>query len=106
MRQTDGDKRLELHEKLCDFLGSRNVYYQPPETVKLRYPCIIYSLNFINHRYSDDLIYMKDNEYQLMLITKDPDDNLLEKMSWFRTARFERSYIRDNLYHYLFRLYY
>ena len=37
------DRRLQLHEELCSVLGSRNVYFQPPETIKLTYPCIIYS---------------------------------------------------------------
>ena len=31
------DRRLKLHEELCDILGSRNVYFQPPETVKMKY---------------------------------------------------------------------
>ena len=34
--------RYELHEFLCEILGSRNVYFQPPESVKMKYPAIVY----------------------------------------------------------------
>ena len=30
--------RYELHEFLCEILGSRNVYFQPPESVKMKDP--------------------------------------------------------------------
>lgn len=106
MRQTNGDKRIELHEKLCTLLGSRNVYYQPPETVKLHYPCIIYNRYNIHNDYANNSIYTKGDEYQIMVITKDPDSDIVEKMAWFRTSRFDRQYVRDNLYHFLFSLYY
>ena len=35
--------RIELQSKLEELLGSRQVYYQPPETVKMEYPAIVYS---------------------------------------------------------------
>lgn len=35
--------RLNLHEEFATLLGSNNVYFQPPESVKLNYPCIKYS---------------------------------------------------------------
>lgn len=35
--------RLELQSKLVELLGSKHVYYQPPESVKIEYPAIVYS---------------------------------------------------------------
>ena len=35
--------RLDLQALLEDLLGSRNVYYQPPESVKMNYPAIVYA---------------------------------------------------------------
>jgi hypothetical protein len=37
--------RLELHEELCAVLGSRNVYFMTPESVKMNYDAIRYALN-------------------------------------------------------------
>ena len=34
--------RLNLHNSLIEALGTKSVYFQPPESVKLVYPCIIY----------------------------------------------------------------
>ena len=36
--------RLDLQALLEDLLGSRNVYYQPPESDKMNYPAIVYAL--------------------------------------------------------------
>ena len=51
--------RIDLQSKLEDILGSRNVYFQPPENLKIKYPAIIYSLNNINLRFADNMPYMK-----------------------------------------------
>ena len=42
---TTTERRLELHEILCTILGSRNVYFQPPESIKMNYPAIVYGLD-------------------------------------------------------------
>jgi len=34
------NRRIQLHEILCDVLGTRNVYFQPPESVDMNYPAI------------------------------------------------------------------
>ena len=51
--------RLDLHEKLVEILGSRNVYFQPPATVKMQYPCIIYKRNVMDAAYANNSKYSK-----------------------------------------------
>ena len=34
--------RHELHDELKELLGTNRCYFQPPESIKLEYPCIIY----------------------------------------------------------------
>ena len=46
--------RLELQSKLEELLGTRNVYYQPPESIKIGYPAIVYFKNNIVNRYAND----------------------------------------------------
>lgn len=99
--------RIELHEKLCGFLGSRNVYFQPPEVVRMKYPCIVYNLSDIRTRHANDAVYTTDKRYDVTLITKDPDNDLIDKMAVvFPLCGFNRSFISDNLYHYVYTLYY
>ena len=46
--------RLELHEEFCNILGSRSVYFQPPASIKLNYPCIVYSISSVNKQDAND----------------------------------------------------
>lgn len=36
------NRRYELQAVLEGILGSGNVYFQPPENLKMRYDCIVY----------------------------------------------------------------
>ena len=99
--------RLELHEELCDILGSRNVYFQPPASIKLNYPCIVYSISSINKQNANDKMYKSMNEYKVVVIDSDPDSEIPNKIiSHFPMCRFDRPYTSDNLNHSVLSLYY
>lgn len=101
------DRRLELHEKLCEILGSRYVYFQPPESIKLHYPCIIYSLSNVDMKHADNFLYLHKNRYMVMVVDEDPDSKIHEDI--FNTlplCSFDRSYTSDNLNHRVLTLYY
>lgn len=100
------EKRLKLQQLLEEIIGSRNVYFQPPESVKLRYPCIIYSLNYMKHQYADNRPYQVHNRYSVCVIDKNPDGTIPRKIAALPLCSFDRSYIADNLYHTVFNLYY
>lgn len=101
------NNRLELHEKLCDILGSRNVYYQPPESLKINYPCIVYEKDDIRFSHADNKIYLKTNRYSITLIGKQVDNPVADKiLENFEYCSFNRSFKNDNLYHDVFVLYY
>lgn len=98
--------RLELHEKLCEILGSRNVYFQPPASVRLNYPAIVYSRKDIDNQYADDLVYKQDFEYDVTVIDPNPDSEIVVEVSRLPTCRFDRNYKVDNLNHDVFTLFY
>ena len=101
------DRRLELHEKLCDVLGSRYVYFQPPESVKLHYPCIIYSLSNIDLTHADNQLYLHKNRYLITVVDEDPDSRIHEDILYsFPTCSFDRAFTADNLNHRALILYY
>ena len=83
--------RIELQSKLEELLGSRQVYYQPPETVKMEYPAIVYS---------------KSNRYDVTVISKKPDDPVLDKLLGLQYCSYDRHYKSDNLNHDTFSLYF
>lgn len=101
--------RLTLHEKLKEVLGSDRVFFQPPESVKLSYPCIIYNRANGDTEYANDMPYTYRHRYQITIVGQDPDEQitLVEKMAMaLPTVAFERNFVTDNLYHDVFALYY
>ena len=98
--------RLELQTKLEELLGSRNVYYQPPETVKMEYPAIVYSKEDIQTTHANDEVYSKKNKYSLIVISKKPDDPVIDKLLEVPYCSYDRSYKSDNLNHDVLTLYY
>lgn len=100
------DRRLQLHEILCGILGSRNVYFQPPESVKMQYPAIVYSLDDIENRYADDGVYLSCRRYAITVIDKDPDSLIIGKVAALPTCRYNRHYAKDNLNHDVFTIFF
>ena len=99
--------RLELHEELCDVLGSRNVYFQPPESIKLQYPCIIYSKYVGETRNADNKRYNYIDLYNVIVIDHDPDSSIEDQLiDRFQYCRPDRHYVSDNLNHTVLSLYY
>lgn len=92
--------RLDLHEELCVLLGTRNVYFQPPESVRLIYPCIVYSLSGANTEYAGNKTYLMTDQYNVQIISKDPDYDLYKTLAGhFSMCRYIRRFVMNNLYH-------
>ena len=98
--------RLELHEVLVDILGSRNVFFQPPESVKMTYPAIVYSRSRIEKLSADDSMYKQSLAYDVTVIDKNPDSELPFKVAQLPKCRHDRSFVSDNLNHNTFTLYF
>lgn len=100
------ERRLELHELLCEVLGSKHVYFQPPESKKLEYPAIVYSKSDIDNKFADDIVYMQSQSYTITVIDRDPDSEIVERVSKLPRCRYDRPYKSDNLNHDVFTIIY
>lgn len=99
--------RLELHEELCEVLGSRNVYFNPPESVKMQYDAIRYELGGKDLKHANNKIYKSMNQYDGVIITRNPDTTIPDALlAHFEMCSLGRPYTADNLNHYPFTLYY
>lgn len=99
--------RYELHEELCSVLESRNVYFQAPSNLMMKYPCIRYKFSGISSKHANDYIYNYTKRYDGIIIDSDPDSGIPEKLlAHFQMFSLGTPYIADNLYHYPFTLYY
>ena len=100
------DSRLKLQELLEKLLESKNVYYQPPENLKMSYPAIRYSRTKIDKKVANNSAYMLTNCYEIIVIDPKKDNPVIEKLLKLPMCKFDRTYISDNLNHYVFTLYY
>ena len=93
-----------MHEVLCGALGSGQVYFQPPESVKMRYPAIVYSLDGIDRRDANDAAYILARSYEAVVVDRDPDSAAAERVALLPRSRFVRSYASDGLNHFVFKI--
>ena len=98
--------RLELQTILETLLGSRNVYYQPPESLKMGYPAIRYSKSDINSKHANNTKYTNTTRYQIIIIDKDPDNEVIQKVLQLPLSSYERHYVSENLNHDVINLYF
>lgn len=99
--------RREFHERLVEILGSRNVYFEPPESIKMVYPCIVY------HRSPDEVVkadnrnYLIHTPYAVTYIHFSPDvDDIYDALENLDYSRHSRTYNSDGLRHDTFDIYY
>lgn len=98
--------RVELQFLLESILESRNVYFQPPESIKINYPAIVYTLDDIDHIYADNGVYSFFKQYSITVIDKNPDSTIVERIASLPKCRFSRYYVSDNLNHWNFVIYF
>ena len=99
--------RIELGDELKQAPTVKAVYFQPPQSIQMKYPCIRYSKSAIDTKTADDRIYRKTNQYTITVIDSNPDSVIPDWiLDHFPMCRFDRSYIADNLNHFTLILYY
>lgn len=98
--------RLDLQTLLENLINCDHVYYQPPSNLQMKYPAIRFSRSDIENKFADNSVYVQQHAYEIIVIDKDPDSEIVEKVSKLPTARFERHYVADNLNHDVFQLYF
>lgn len=99
-------RRHKLHKILKDILGSENVYFQPPESVKMKYPAIVYLRSNERIIHADNIPYKRVKRYQITVITKDPDSDIPDKIGELSGASFNRFFTSEGLNHDVYTLYF
>ena len=96
--------RLELQTLLEGLVA--NVYFQPPESIQLSYPCIIYQRSAIVTDFANNDPYSLRKEYTITLIESNPDSSVPDQIAMLATASHDRYYTADNLNHNVFTIFY
>lgn len=98
--------RTDLHETLVGILGSNNVYYQPPESIKLVYPCIIYKRVGIDADFANGQKYGYKTKYQVTCVDKNPDSAWVFGVFNLPMCSYLTRFTKDGLNQDLFQIYF
>lgn len=98
--------RVDLQLLLESILGSENVYFQPPASVSMKYPAIVYSRDDIENFNANNGVYAQSTAYMVTVIDKNPDSEYVKKVSQLPLCSYDRHYVADNLNHDVFTLYF
>jgi len=97
-------QRSELQALLLTMVP--NVYFQPPPTVMMKYPCIVYKRDYNNTEFADDKPYKHRKRYMVTVIDQNPDSDIPDKVKELPLCLFDRFYTADNLNHDVFKLFF
>lgn len=97
-------QRLELHTLLLEMCD--NVYFQPPETLKLVFPCFIYHRDWAITRFATNKPYRVVKRYQLTVVDPEADSPLIELVAALPMCIFDRHYTADDLHHDVYKLFF
>jgi hypothetical protein len=96
--------RLELQALLEEIVD--NVYFQPPNTLLIQYPCILYVREGSELKHADNRIYRHTKRYQVTVIDRNPDSPLPDQVLELPLCSFDRYFPADDLNHYVFTLFF
>lgn len=101
------DRRLKLQELLEKIPKVKAAYFQPPENLKMVYPCIRYYRGRPRTNRADNIAYQFTQCYELIVIDPDPDSKIARYIvEHFEMSEINPSYVSNNLHHTPITLYY
>ena len=98
--------RMKIQQTFEEILWSKNVYFQPPESIKMSYPCIVYNIASGDTKYADNKQYSFKFRYNVTLIDKNPDSLFVNKIMSLPSCKFDRHFAKDGLNHFVFNIYF
>lgn len=98
--------RLELQTILEGLLGSRNVYFQPPPSKQLEYPCIVYQRETVDIQHANNHPYKHLKRYLVTVMDRNPDSSIPDRVAQLPTVVYDRFFTADDLNHDVFRLFF
>lgn len=97
-------QRLSLHSKLLEFC--EHVYFQPPASVVMEYPAIVYQRDYADTKFAENAVYAHTQRYQVTVIDRNPDSDIRDKVAHLPMCLYSRFFAADGLNHDVFNLYF
>lgn len=99
--------RSQLQSILKNLAGEGwKVYFQPPEDLKIEYPCIIYKRDYAKKEFAGDATYLNTKRYMITVIDRNPDSEVPDKVAKLPLCSFNRAFSTAALNHDVFTLFF
>lgn len=99
-----GRPRIELQQVLKQIVP--NVYFQPPNGLKIVYPCIIYGRDTVQTEHANNSVYRNTKRYSLTVIDRNPDSELTDQVVALPLCSHNRFFTSGDLNHDVYTLYF
>lgn len=99
-------QRLQLQTLLEEILGSGNVYFQPPASLRMSYPAIVYNRDSDVSQHAGNSPYHRRKRYMVTYIDANPDSEIPDKLTGLSMSTFVRHFTADQLNHDIINLYF
>lgn len=96
-------RRLEL-QAIFESI-TPNVYFDPPENLKMKWPAIVYRRRTIDIRHASDASYILSPSYEVTVIDPDPRGLIAAEVVKLPMCAHNRFFKSDNLNHDVFIIY-
>jgi hypothetical protein len=100
------DSRPNLQTFLEKLINSRNVYFDPPSSIAMRYDAIRFTRKKIDKLHANNGVYKLLTPYELTVISRSPESYIINLLLQLPYCSHDRHYVSDNLHHDVFTLYY
>lgn len=101
------DQLLQMLDILTNHV---NLYYEPPSGTLMMYPCMRITQVDLDLKHADNKKYLATMAYTLTYITENDVDILADPITSalldLEYCEFNRTYVSDNMHHYVFKIYY
>lgn len=102
-------QRMDLQNQLKACMTAAgcepNVYFQPPEGLKMTFPCIVYGRSKMDIRHADGLPYTNTWRDMVTVIDRNPESKIVSEVAKLPKMRNDRVFTSQNLYHTVFMIY-
>lgn len=99
------ERRKKLSDILHRILGSDNVYFNPPESIKMKYPAIVYTRAQIDTHKADNRNYLVADRFEVTFIHKDADSEIITDILELPLCSYNKNFKANDLYHDVFTIY-
>lgn len=95
-----------LKDLLKSLPGENSIYFQPPPTIQMTYPALVFELSKLSAIHSNNRPYILREMYLITAIYSDPESSLPKDIAKLPGCAFDRVFIADNRYHAVFTIHF